>query len=52
MLFNLSIAENIAYGMEKVTFDEIVNAAELANIHSFVHKLPEVGIIRVSNEVR
>jgi ABC-type multidrug transport system fused ATPase/permease subunit len=43
ILFNLSIAENIAYGLENVTFDEIVEAAKLANIHSFIHTLPEVS---------
>jgi ABC-type multidrug transport system fused ATPase/permease subunit len=43
-LFNLSIAENIAYGLEKVTKEEIIEAAKLSNIHSFVDSLPNVSV--------
>ena len=42
VLFNLTIAENISYGLENVPFDEIVNAATKANIHTFIQQLPEV----------
>jgi len=41
VLFNLTIAENIAYGMPNVKFNQITDAAKLANIHSFIDKLPE-----------
>ncbi|KAI6211343.1 Multidrug resistance protein pgp-3 [Aphelenchoides besseyi] len=40
-LFDLSIAENIAYGLENVTDAQIVEAAKLANIHDFVDSLPK-----------
>ncbi|KAH7724074.1 Bile salt export pump [Aphelenchoides avenae] len=40
-LFNLSIRENIAYGMENVTEQQIIEAAKLANIHNFVESLPQ-----------
>uniref|UniRef100_A0AC34FWP2 ABC transporter domain-containing protein n=1 Tax=Panagrolaimus sp. ES5 TaxID=591445 RepID=A0AC34FWP2_9BILA len=39
-LFNLSIRENIIYGLENVKDDEIIQAAKLANIHSFIESLP------------
>ncbi|XP_029635962.1 ATP-dependent translocase ABCB1-like [Octopus sinensis] len=43
VLFSCSIEENIAYGdlTRAVTFDEIINAAQQANIHSFIQSLPE-----------
>uniref|UniRef100_A0A8C3XJT9 ATP binding cassette subfamily B member 4 n=1 Tax=Chelydra serpentina TaxID=8475 RepID=A0A8C3XJT9_CHESE len=42
ILFDCSIAENIAYGdnSREVSFEEIVNAARAANIHSFIDSLP------------
>jgi ABC-type multidrug transport system fused ATPase/permease subunit len=43
-LFNLSIAENIAYGLENVTKEEIIEAARLANVHTFVDSLPDVSV--------
>jgi subfamily B ATP-binding cassette protein MsbA len=39
-LFNTSIRENIAYGKPGATIDEIVAAAEAANIHDFILTLP------------
>jgi ABC-type multidrug transport system fused ATPase/permease subunit len=44
ILFDCSIAENIAYGdnSREVTMDEIVAAARKANIHNFIQELPEV----------
>lgn len=46
-LFNRTIAENIAYGdnFRDVTKEEIVNAAKIANIHSFIIDLPLVSTI-------
>ncbi|MHC5032969.1 MAG: ABC transporter ATP-binding protein [Planctomycetota bacterium] len=39
-LFNTSIRENIAYGKPGASIDEIVAAAEAANIHDFILTLP------------
>uniref|UniRef100_A0AC35GLM7 Uncharacterized protein n=1 Tax=Panagrolaimus sp. PS1159 TaxID=55785 RepID=A0AC35GLM7_9BILA len=39
-LFNLSIGENIAYGIENPTFEQIQKAAQLANIDTFIESLP------------
>ncbi|XP_069067578.1 ATP-binding cassette sub-family B member 5-like isoform X2 [Pleurodeles waltl] len=43
VLFDCSIAENIAYGdnSRTVTMDEIIKVAKSANIHSFIEELPE-----------
>ncbi len=42
VLFNRTIAENIAYGDQtrNITMDEIIDAARKANIHNFIHSLP------------
>jgi ATP-binding cassette subfamily B protein/subfamily B ATP-binding cassette protein MsbA len=39
-LFDGTIAENIAYGRRGATPDEIQHAAQLANAHEFISKLP------------
>ncbi|NXI44826.1 MDR1 protein, partial [Galbula dea] len=43
MLFDCTIAENIAYGdnSREVSHEEIVRAAREANIHSFIESLPD-----------
>lgn len=41
ILFNSTIAENIAYGTPGVTPEQIVNAAKLANAHEFIMRNPE-----------
>ncbi|KAJ4892497.1 ABC transporter B family member 4 [Raphanus sativus] len=41
VLFTSSIKDNIAYGKEDATIDEIKAAAELANVSKFVDKLPQ-----------
>ncbi|CAF3903824.1 unnamed protein product [Rotaria sp. Silwood1] len=41
ILFDLTIAENIAYGLENVPIEDIINAARKANIHQFIQKLPQ-----------
>lgn len=43
ILFDMSIAENIAYGdnSREVPMDEIIAAAKKANIHDFIDRLPE-----------
>jgi ATP-binding cassette subfamily B protein len=40
ILFHRSLAENIAYGRPDATFEEIMQAAKLANAHDFIHRLP------------
>lgn len=42
VLFASSIRENIAYGKEGASIDEIEAAAELANASKFIEKLPQV----------
>jgi len=39
-LFNATIKENIAYGNEKASKEDIINAARKANAHDFIIKLP------------
>jgi ATP-binding cassette subfamily B protein len=41
VLFSTSIAENIAYGREGATREEIVESARLANAFDFISALPE-----------
>ena len=40
VLFNISIAENIGYGKEGATMEEIIFAAKMANAHGFITDLP------------
>jgi len=40
-IFPLSVAENIAYGRPDATQEEIVAAAQAANAHEFVSRLPD-----------
>lgn len=40
-LFHGSIYENLAYGKEGATMEEVVAAAKAARIHSFIKRLPE-----------
>jgi ATP-binding cassette subfamily B (MDR/TAP) protein 1 len=44
VLFATTIRENIAYGMENLTTEEIKRAIKLANAAKFVDKLPDVHI--------
>ncbi|CAF4132447.1 unnamed protein product [Rotaria sp. Silwood2] len=41
ILFDLTIAENIAYGLENVPMKDIINAASRANVHQFIDQLPQ-----------
>ncbi|KAM3367842.1 hypothetical protein ACQJBY_016410 [Aegilops geniculata] len=41
VLFATSILENIAYGKDGVTEEEVVEAAKVANVHGFVSALPD-----------
>ncbi len=40
-LFNGTIYENIAYGKEGATLEEVIAAAKAANIHHFIMQLPD-----------
>jgi ATP-binding cassette subfamily B multidrug efflux pump len=40
-LFNKTIKENIIYGKENATMEEVIQAAKSANIHDFVISLPD-----------
>ncbi|KAM9307778.1 ATP-dependent translocase ABCB1 [Gastrophryne carolinensis] len=41
VLFDTTIAENIRYGREDVTMDEIIQATREANAYNFIMKLPD-----------
>ncbi|UJR11452.1 hypothetical protein I4U23_015631 [Adineta vaga] len=41
ILFATSIKENISYGKDNSTFEEVIKAAEQANAHGFIMKLPQ-----------
>lgn len=40
-LFAASIKENIAYGVEDVGFEKIVNVSKIAQLHEFIEGLPQ-----------
>ena len=40
VLFNRTLRENIAYGIDNATMAEVIEAAKQANIHSFIQSLP------------
>ena len=40
-LFEGTVFDNIAYGKENVTLEEVQNAAKAAHIHSFIERLPK-----------
>lgn len=40
-LFSGTIAENISFGKENVTMEEIKNAAKMANAYEFINELPD-----------
>lgn len=42
VLFGTTVRENIRYGKEDATQQEIEEAAKEANAHDFISKLPEV----------
>lgn len=48
-LFKGSIKENIAYGKEGASEEEVINAAKVANVHHFITTLPE-GYNMILNE--
>ena len=48
-LFQGSIFDNIAYGKEKATMEEVIEVAKMAGIHSFIKRLPD-GYHTIVNE--
>lgn len=44
VLFDTTIRENIRYGNDSVTEEEMIKAAKEANAHDFISKLPEVSV--------
>ena len=42
VLFGASIAENIRFGRDGVSMQEMVDAAKMANAHDFICQLPQV----------
>ena len=46
VLFAMSIAENIRYGRDSVSQQDIEKAAEQANAHDFISQLPEVILLK------
>ncbi len=49
LLFNETVAENIAYGSEGVPLEKILEAARAAHVHEFIRELPQ-GYSTVLNE--
>ena len=45
VLFGMSIIENIRFGRDGVTEEEIVRAAKAANAHNFIMDLPQVKFL-------
>ena len=41
MLFSASIAENIRFGREDATMEDIIQAAKNSNAHDFITKMPD-----------
>lgn len=41
ILFNDTVFNNIAFGMEHVTEAQVIEAAKIANAHEFISKMPE-----------
>lgn len=40
-IFHASVRDNIAFGLESIAMDDIINAAKTANAHDFISKLPD-----------
>lgn len=40
-LFNISIADNIRYGRDDASLEEVIEAAKAANVHEFIENLPD-----------
>ncbi|CAF3859419.1 unnamed protein product [Rotaria magnacalcarata] len=51
IFFDLTIAENIAYGLENVGLGDIISAARSANIHEFIEQFSQGYETRIVQEV-
>lgn len=40
ILFNDTVFNNIAFGVDSATYEEVINAAKVANAHDFIMQLP------------
>lgn len=45
VLFDTTIAENIRYGKDGVTQEDVEKATKMANAHDFITGLPEVSLM-------
>ncbi len=52
VLFGTTIKENIRFGKEGATDDEIIAAAKNANAHDFIMSLPEVFLVCIFTQTR
>jgi ABC-type multidrug transport system fused ATPase/permease subunit len=52
VLFGCTIDENIKFGREGVTHDEVEKACKEANAYDFIQKLPKVGVNKSSRWFR
>ncbi len=41
ILFNDTVFNNIAFGMENISHEEVIAAAKVANAHEFIERMPE-----------
>jgi ATP-binding cassette subfamily B (MDR/TAP) protein 1 len=48
ILFQATIRENILFGRDSATDDEIHEAAKMANAHDFIMTLPDVSEISIT----
>lgn len=44
VLFSTTIAENIRFGKEEVTMEDIIEASKQANAYNFIMALPQVNL--------
>ena len=48
-LFAMNIADNVKFGNEDATMNDIIEAAKAANAHSFIQQLPDGYNTQVSS---
>lgn len=52
VLFGTTVYENIRYGKETATREEIESAAKAANAHNFIKKLPNVSSLNLKRKIK
>ena len=50
MIFSFHIKDNIKYGQDKATDEEVIRAAKLANAHDFILRLPKGYDTQISGD--